>query len=78
MESRGKKKVADSLKLHAANVPATLEELAHERFALAYLIPRDELVGLVCLIDAAGSAHHRRHAASLKESRFGAERDLSG
>ena len=53
------------MSLHAS-LPATLEELAHERFALVYLIARDELVGLVRLIDTAGSAHHRRHAAFLK------------
>jgi hypothetical protein len=33
----------------------------------------DELVRLVCLLDGARPADHRRDAAGLKQSRFGTE-----
>ena len=41
--------------------------------ALLKLIDRDEFIWLMCLVDAAWSAHRNRDAAILKYAAFGAE-----
>ena len=59
----------------ASGLRDPVEQPVHEAFAERHLVEGDELVRLVRLIDAPRAAHHRRHAALLKQPRLGAEGD---
>ena len=48
-------------------------EAAHERFAQRKLVERNPFVGLVRLLDVAGTADDRRDPGVMKQRRFSAE-----
>jgi len=54
-----------------------VHEPPHEALALLDLLDRNELVGLVRLLDRAGSAHDGRDTRRLELRAFGAERHLA-
>ena len=55
-----------------------VDEPLQEDLAARHLLQRDELVGLVRLVDRAGADNHRRYAGGREQPALGAEGDLDG